>query len=307
MSFRAEGLVDCNDIDSFNSKLETLQRNWPENFADWLHSKKFRLSSLKETLEKCMIKCLRVKPGLGNPPNKWVNKLSESMNNIIKEAINYNAVIIVSFLEIINEKVFQQQKDELVRGIHDMGGYRLVPQLSKYSVDPLKWSSMIPDQRKFHAIKVLKMTNNDAVGIKNAAPSTCLSVPLEDCDIRNIPLPDGALKELWATSDFLSANDAISILIGGNYCMKGVDMAYTVTLTSCKNGTLLKCSCKTYALFDGICSHILAVVEKRGELNYVLDKYAATGGNPNKAISQAAQKRAGQKCLKKKQGKEKIM
>ena len=75
----------------------------------------------------------------------------------------------------------------------------------------------------------------------------------------------------------------------------------------CKNETLLKCSCKTYALFDGICSHILAVVEKRGELNYVLDKYAATGGNPNKAISQAAQKRAGQKCLKKKQGKEKIM
>ena len=131
---------------------------------------------------------------------------------------------------------------------------------------------MIPDQRKFHAIKVLKMTNNDAVGIKNAAPSTCLSVPLEDCDIRNIPLPDGALKELWATSDFLLANDAISILSGGNYCMKGVDMAYTVTLTSCKNGTLLKCSCKTYALFDGICSHILGVAEKRGELKSVLDK-----------------------------------
>ena len=285
LSFRAEGLVDCNYIDSFNSKLETLQRNWPENFADWLHSKKFRLRLLKEALEKCMIKCLRVKPGLGNPPNKWVNKLSESMNNIIKEAINYNAVIIVSFLEIINEKVFQQQKDQLVRGIHDMGEYRLVPQFSKYSVDSLKWSSMTPDQRKFHAIKVLKMTNNDAVGIKNAAPSTCLSVPLEDCDIRNIPLPDGALKELWATSEFLLANDAISILIGGNYCMKGVDMAYTVTLTSCKNGTLLKCSCKTYALFDSICSHILAVAEKRGELNYVLDKYSAKEPKQNNISS----------------------
>ena len=285
LSFRAEGLVDCNDIDSFNSKLETLQRNWPENFADWLHSKKFRLRSLKEALEKCMIKCLRVKPGLGNPLNKWVNKLSKSMNNIIKEAINYNAVIIVSFLEIINEKVFQQQKDQLVPGIHDMGEYRLVPQFSKYSVDSLKWSSMTPEQRKFHAIKVLKMTNNDAVGIKNAAPSTCLSVPLENRDIRNILLPHGALKELWATSEFLLANDAISIWIGGNYCMKGVDMAYTVTLTSCKNGTLLKCSCKTYALFDGICSHILAVAEKRGELNYVLDKYSAKKPKQNNISS----------------------
>ena len=86
------------------------------------------------------MKCVRIKAGLGNPPNKWVNNLSESMNNIIKEAVSYSAVDIVSSLEIIKEKVFQQQKDELVCGIHGMGEYRLVPELSKYSVDPLKSS-----------------------------------------------------------------------------------------------------------------------------------------------------------------------
>ena len=86
------------------------------------------------------MKCVRIKAGLGNPPNKWVNNLSESMNNIIKEAVSYSAVDIVSSLEIIKEKVFQQQKDELVCGIHGMGEYRLVPELSKYSVDPPKWS-----------------------------------------------------------------------------------------------------------------------------------------------------------------------
>ena len=86
------------------------------------------------------MKCVRIKAGLGNPPNKWVNNLSESMNNIIKEAVSYSAVDIVSSLEIIKEKVFEQQKDELVCGIHGMGEYRLVPELSKYSVDPPKWS-----------------------------------------------------------------------------------------------------------------------------------------------------------------------
>ena len=96
-------------------------------------------------------------------------------------------------------------------------------------------------------------------------------------------------------------------MIGGNSCVKGVDMAYTVILKSCQNGTLLKCTCKTYALFDGICSHILAVAEKRGELKSVLDKYSATGGSSNKTISQAAPKRAGEKWHKKKQGKEKII
>ena len=61
-------------------------------------------------------------------------------------------------------------------------------------------------------------------------------------------------------------------------------MAYTVTLTSCKNGTLLKCSWKTYTLFDGICSHILAVIEKIGEFKSVSDKYSATGRNSSKTI-----------------------
>ena len=61
-----------------------------------------------------MIKCVRVKPGLGNPPDKWVNNQSESMQNLIKELINYNADDIVSFLKIIKEEVFQQQKDELI-------------------------------------------------------------------------------------------------------------------------------------------------------------------------------------------------
>ena len=78
-----------------------------------------------------------VKAGLGNSTNKWVNNLPESINNMIKEAINYNAVDMVSFLEIIKKKVFQQQKDELIRGIHGMREYRLVLELSKYSVDPI--------------------------------------------------------------------------------------------------------------------------------------------------------------------------
>ena len=214
-----------------------------------------------------MIKCIRVKAGLGNPPKKWVNNLSKSMNNIIKELINYNAVDIVSFLEIIKESFSATgRRANLLNSRY--GRVSTGTRIIYDSVDPLKWSSMTPDQRKFHAIKVLKITNNDVVRTKYAAHPTCLSVTLENCNTRNIPLPQETLKELWATSEFLLANDAISVLIGGNYCVK-VDMAFTVPLTSCKNGTLLKCSCKTYALFDGICSHMLAVPEKRGELKSV--------------------------------------
>ena len=48
---------------------------------------------------------------------------------------------------------------------------------------------MTPGQQKFHAIKVLKITNNDIARTKYAAPSICLSVPLQDCNPQNIPLP----------------------------------------------------------------------------------------------------------------------
>ena len=62
-----------------------------------------------------------------------------------------------------------------------------------------------------------------------------------------------------------------------------------------------------YALFDGICSHIFAVAEKKGELKSFSDKYSTTGGNSNKTVPPAAPKRAGEKCHKKNKGKEKII
>lgn len=56
------------------------------------------------------------------------------------------------------------------------------------------------------------MSHNDVMENKNASPSTCSSVPLEESDIGNISLLYGILRELWSTSESLLASDAISIL-----------------------------------------------------------------------------------------------
>ena len=56
------------------------------------------------------------------------------------------------------------------------------------------------------------MSHNDVMENKNASPSACSSVPLEESDIGNISLLYGILRELWSTSEFLLASDAISIL-----------------------------------------------------------------------------------------------
>ena len=53
-----------------------------------------------------MLTEVRVAAGLGNPPNKWLNNKMESLNLVIKEQINSNAVDMVTFLEAVKEKVF---------------------------------------------------------------------------------------------------------------------------------------------------------------------------------------------------------
>ena len=42
----------------------------------------------------------------------------ESLNLVVKEQLNNNAVDMVTFLEAVKEKVFDQQPEELVKGIY---------------------------------------------------------------------------------------------------------------------------------------------------------------------------------------------
>ena len=76
---------------------------------------------------------MRVGAGLGNPPNKWVNEKMESLNLLIKEQINNSAVDMVSFLEAVKERVYDQQVEELVK--KNLWKGRI---LLDYQVDPVR-------------------------------------------------------------------------------------------------------------------------------------------------------------------------
>ena len=110
-------------------------------------------------MERFMLKHVRMAAGLRSPPNKWVNNVTDSLHNVMKEQINNNSVDLVHFLEKIKNKLFDQQMEELIRGIHGMGEYRLVESVSKYAISPVTWTAMTPDQRKSHVVKVLHVEN----------------------------------------------------------------------------------------------------------------------------------------------------
>ena len=67
----------------------------------------------------------------------------------------------VTFLEVVKEKVFDQQVEELVIGIYGMGEYRLVEELSSYQVDPVRCVLMTTDQTKTLVEKVMWINVKD--------------------------------------------------------------------------------------------------------------------------------------------------
>ena len=287
--------MDCETETDFVTQYVNLKATWPAGFVTWLEGTRGRLRSVPDTMKMCMLKPTRTAAGLGTPPNKWVNNVTESFNNVIKEEINNNCVDVVYFLEKIQSNVFDQQVEELIRGIHGMGEYRLVESMSQYAVDPVRWTAMTPDQRRAHVNKVFQFKRT--VDHLNSVPTGYkLSQPWESCRLINV-LPLGSIKQLWATAEFYLSNSCITTLMGGNFCVASYDKAFNVRKDDKR---LFMCECEKNKSLDGICGHALAVADKEGCLKMYMDSYATFGNNVNKIMQNSAPKRAGEKSHNKK-------
>ena len=101
---------------------------------------KGRHRSMKDTLQHCMLKTVKIAVGLGNPPNKWDNQRTESINNTIKEAADNHVTDQATIHEILETLVIQQQENEYIKVTYNMGEYRLAPEFQKFSDSPVVWS-----------------------------------------------------------------------------------------------------------------------------------------------------------------------
>ena len=119
-----------------------------------------RARSLKDTLKRCMLKAVRTDAGLGDPPNKWSNQRTESMNNVIKEANQNQISDQVGIHEVIEKNVIRQQENEYIKAIFNAGEYRLAERYKAYSVSPLQWSQKTKEQRKQYVKQFLGLNPN---------------------------------------------------------------------------------------------------------------------------------------------------
>ena len=103
---REKGLVDHEDEESFDTGYNSIKESLPSKLVAWL-----------ETMKLCMLKPIRMAAGLGDPPYKWTNNVSECLHNVLKEEVGNETLDVASFLERAKSRVFDAQEQEMVRGI----------------------------------------------------------------------------------------------------------------------------------------------------------------------------------------------
>ena len=153
-----EGLVDADDVDDFDAKLESLLTKWRDQdvattsvsnigkFISWFQSCKapvIRSSIIKGVREEC---------GLGSPPTSFTTNASETANYMLKHKVNYKQNELPDFLEKFKELLLEQEQ-EVKKAILRRGKYELRSQYQSWHVSEAKWFSMSTVQREQHLQK----------------------------------------------------------------------------------------------------------------------------------------------------------
>ena len=89
------------------------------------------------------------------------------------------------------------------------------------------------------------------------------------------------LKQVWSTAEFISENYEIPRYICGNFCVPGVDIAFTFFF---KNGNL-RCTCQQCGKTDGLHPYVTASAEKEELFETFILSCIEIGGNINKVLN----------------------
>lgn len=137
------GLVDSESADSFDRSLDHLVQKWKlhdldetsgpvTEFCDWFYTHK------EEMFKQKMIRPVREKAGLGNPPDAFYTNASECINNVIKVKVNYWKSDLPALVQKLHELVVEQQK-EAETAVVGCGKYQLFSE--SLEIPQSKWFS----------------------------------------------------------------------------------------------------------------------------------------------------------------------
>lgn len=152
----------------------------------------------------------------------------------------------------------EDQRDELIKAIGCMGEYRVAEEFKEKAVSQSQWSQMTTEQRKEYTKKVLHMMpENLGRRVQFAVEDNCMSVPLSECNLED--LPSAVVKDIWAQANIILEKYNVIQLENSTFCVTEFDESSTVKQTA---PTLFCCRCNRFLETDGLCQHMVSAAEK---------------------------------------------
>ena len=239
-----------------------------------------------------MLKGLREKVGLDSPPVEFTNNPNESVNARIKEKVEYKKSELNVFCQKMKEFVDSQTRNIERAFTMDSGPFAVAPEYVHEKENPKKWvkRSKVYKERAINRIHKICMLSASETVSKH--PVSCLAdvqtssntktvsenVPPLLVSWKDIGLPKEVFSGMWSKASELVAKEAN---ITDAPSLPNSKMVVSLTsprkphhVTTFSNGKVT-CDCLNYST-KSLCAHVLAIAQKLGVLQSLLDWYKAT-------------------------------
>ena len=142
-----EGIVDAEDAAEFYTWLDTLKLVWQERLGEkGLQFHSYFMKIKTKEMEHYMLKSVKVKAGLGNPPTSFSKNRIEPINNMLKVELGKEQPVDVFVKNMRN--LVERQTRNIIWTLIDKGPHKLHPNLSHMLLDENVWYKMGVDERK---------------------------------------------------------------------------------------------------------------------------------------------------------------
>ena len=201
---RRKALVDANSAEESDEMLATLETEWrvlettehsgePQFFSWFKHH-------IAIMMKNSTIAPVRKEAGLGCPPEFYTQNTPECCHSMVKKNTGKKKESADFCISL--ESAVQTQEKELVKAVHDMGEFRLIPDFKHLQIDADKWIGMTSVQRDSHIKHYLTKPLNKLAKLHHTEPEEtdcdtyCLSVSYQDCAISTPSRTN--LQRMWS-------------------------------------------------------------------------------------------------------------
>ena len=186
-----EGIVDSEDEKEFRVRLSSLQSVWVQRLGQkGLKFHQWFVKHKADLMEKKMLKPVRIRAGLGQPPRPYYTNRVECANSLLSSETGHKELPVNEFVASMRALTERQARN--VRwAIINKGPYQLHPDLSHLQLLEETWLQMGEEEKESYVEMVLQSD----VHLKTTQPSEknpFQSLPLSDQPVSGVSANDGA-------------------------------------------------------------------------------------------------------------------